>query len=319
MKLIYLILAILLVSCADEKNDDPKSKEPSKTGQEFSDTTKIDLVSRIPGGEENENGGKDKQKVQNSLDSIKMTIGWWNNAININAVIALHNLYDDEVQFYREKVQKPDLVQSKRTWLNEHPDYSQEIKIREIQYPSEAKGTIRCLFIKEYKDGNELKKVNSILELKLIDGRYLITKESDVPTEISLIKDEIAQDLDTGELFFQHDYWLDTRDSEVLGHDFVPYYMGVTISNGETLKVELDSYSGSLREHRDYVTKEAVFKDGFLSFKAGPLYERFGGEEDIEAIKEEDYQYFKFKVLNKNIALVATDGWFEELVGTRFW
>lgn len=320
MKTIYLLLAVLLVSCSGEKKDEANSKNDPDPKQTEIDSTQTNLVSKIAGGDAFEAGGEEKEKLQNSLDSIKMTIKRWSDAINIEDVAELDEFYDDRVQFYRRSVRKKDLIASKTLWLESQADYSQTIEIREIQYPAEAQGTIRCLFDKMFKKKNEDQTVRSILELQLIDGRYLITKESDVPTEISLINDEKAQGLPKGKHFFQHDYWLDTRDHEVLAHEFVPYYIGVTIHNSDSFYIEFNSYSGGLREYREYVTKDAVLKDGFLSFKAAPWwYEKWGDEVDLSVLKEEDYQFHKFKILNKNIALVECDGWFEEMVGTRFW
>ena len=259
------------------------------------------------------------EKLFNSLDSIQSVVEQWNKAINESDFKLMERLYAEKIQFYTTKLSRSEVIRSKREWLKKHSNYVQKIELDEVQYPSENSGIIRCIFRKHFTKNGELKEVNGILELTYLNGEYFITKESDRVTEMVIIEQTQPSNLSKGSYSFQHDYWLDTREHEVLGHDFVPYYIDVSIHLTGTLKVDLTSYSGGLRETRDYITKDAILENGFLSFRAAPIFLGERDPEDYSWIKEEEYHLYKFKVFDGAIALVETDSWFTEMVGSYFW
>ena len=309
-----LLLWALLSSCVNEVKEQniPDAVQSSETVTPIANTFEKEFQDYYGSVERGE-------KLFNSLDSIQSVVELWNEAINASDFKLMEQLYAEKIQFYTTKLSRSEVIQSKREWLKKHANYKQKIELDEVQYPSENSDIIRCIFRKHFALSGEQKEVNGILELTYLKGEYVIIKESDRVTEMLVIKKTPPSSLSEGSYSFQHDYWLDTREHEALGHDFVPYNIGVSIQLTDTLKVDLTSYSGGLRETRDYITKDATLENGFISFRAAPIFLGENDPEDYSWIKEADYHFYKFKVFDGTIALVETDGWFTEMIGSYFW
>lgn len=312
MRLSVLLLILLLISCTDHKE---KSTIQSKDQQKKIVKKKLSKAQVNPKKIEIEEEIESKEQEQkNSLDSIKMAVNKWNDVINTGDFVQLSALYTDQVQFYLKSWPKSEVIKSKREFYKRNPYYAQSIKIRQVQYPTENEDIIRCKIDKTFKIKDKEETVQAILEFNLINNEYLISKESDMPSEINLVKMQSPIEHQNKSMAYANDYWLDTRGKDSgLGHSFVPYYTVVDVNNEDSLYVTFYHYSGSLREMRNFDVKDEKIENGYLTFRAAPIYE------EERPLKEEDYQLFKFKLFVDNIALVDTDDWFMEDVGIRFW
>ena len=257
MKWYCILLVILLSSCSEEATDQSKTKD------EKAPTTSALVDTIQKGRSEIEKEIIEKAEVltnknENSLDSIKSVVKNWNDAINNGGFEKLEGFYTETVRYYLKSISKSELIASKRNWLNKNTGYSQSYEIRAIQYPTYSEEhIIECVFDKylSYNDGAKLDTVRSILEFRYFEGEYFITKESDQVSEIRSIKQERAQGISEGPHTFDNHRWVDMRDNDALGHNFVPYYTVLTFYIEDTLSVDMYSYSGSLREVRPYMTK----------------------------------------------------------------
>lgn len=248
---------------------------------------------------------------RNSLDSIQETLELWNTGLNENSPQKLADVYAGEVQFYKQSRLFEEVIEMKIEALRKAPDYRQKMEAIQVQYPSDKEDVVRCVFNKTYETGGKENTVSAVIEMKLIDGSYRITKESDQATELALINEaETRGVLDY--TFFSYHYWLDTRDDKVLAHDFVPYYMELGF-DPEKMEISMHWYSGSLRSITDFAVADIFMEDGFLSFKASAI-STFDGDQEFD---KEDYQTFTFKCLDGELALIKNDGWFSNLEGIR--
>lgn len=256
------------------------------------------------------------EKQKNDLDSIQWIVEAWNRSLNERNSGLMELVYADKVQFYKKTMLRADIIAAKKRALDKAPNYTQSIRRLAVNYPSNRPDIISCEFYKRWSDGGKMDSVLAILELELIGKEYRIVKESDFVTELNLVRETTTKALPEGSHIFMYDYWEDTREHEALAHDFVPYYMTLTVNRkGEKAEVELSWYSGALRWITEFAVRNVSLNDSYLNFEAAARMSPDDEDEDLD-----DYQHFSFRLLkNGEIALEENDGWFEEMRGIRLW
>lgn len=251
------------------------------------------------------------ENQRNSLDSIQGTLELWNTGLNEKSPQKLANVYAGEVQFYKQSRLFEEVIEMKIEALRKAPDYCQKMEAIQVQYPSDKESVVRCVFDKTYKTGGKENTVSAVIEMQLINGTYRIIKESDQATELALINEAETRGV-LEYTFFSYHYWLDTRDDNVLAHDFVPYYMELGF-DPEKMEISMHWYSGSLRSITDFAVADIFMEDGYLSFKASAI----STFDENPTFDKDDYQTFTFKCLDGELALINNDGWFSDLEGIR--
>lgn len=321
LKYFSLLAVLFIYSCSgNEDQKDAESKNVDSNSIEASDT----IVETRPNNlEEIEEIETRLEENENSLDSIKAVVKKWNNGINTANKASLNEVYASSVDYYLSTKSKEDIVASKLAWLAKNAGYSQSYSIQEVQYPSSHDGLIRVVLDKELKYTNKTETIISIVEMRYADREYLITKETDQVTEIRKAKEAKSSILNKGEIWFDNHRWVDMRDNDALGHSFVPYYITIGVTLGDSLEIYMSRYSGSLREVRPYKVRKAEYdtNTGFLTFEAAMNFAiDMGGEEIPERLpKDEDYEKFVFKTFDGYMTLLTGEDWYKELEGTRFW
>ena len=260
---------------------------------------------------------KERLEAQkNDLDSIQLVVETWNRSLNERNTELMELVYANKVQFYKKTLARSEIIAAKQRALDKTPSYKQSIRRLAINYPSNRPDIISCEFYKRWNDGNKTDSVLAILEIEFINGEYRIVKESDFVTELNLVRESPTRTLPEGTFTYMYDYWEDTREHELLAHDFVPYYMTVIVSRkGNKADVQLSWYSGALRWNTDFAVRRVSINDSYLNFEAAARMSPDDEEEDLD-----NYQHFSFRLLKSGeIALEENDGWFEEMRGVRLW
>lgn len=309
-----LVILTFLFACSSPSQ--PSNQTPAETEESTSNESNLEVETETQAVIAEIEAKQESQA--NDLDTLHQVIDSWNQALNEQDYALLESLYADQVVFYTTEKSKSAVVDSKRSYLEKHPDYQQKVLNLNFQYPSNLSQTAACHFQKVYGNGALTDTVEAVLHLKMNPSGYIIVKESDDPSEIANAKAATAADLPDGKYSFTHHYWLDTRESEVLGHDFVPYYNILSVEKtADALEAGFYYYSGSMRTYTDFTCKDAKLEAGILTFLAAPI-NQFSEEE--QEFRDEDYQYFKFKVLNdREVVLLQNDTWFSEDAGDRYW
>ncbi|OFZ60563.1 MAG: hypothetical protein A3D92_06745 [Bacteroidetes bacterium RIFCSPHIGHO2_02_FULL_44_7] len=294
----------LTVSCgSDPASDNPEKETTQETAAEAVSQEDIREVhvARL-------------EEQKNDLDSIQYLVETWNRSLNENNQELMLLVYGTQVQYYKKSMKRTEVIEAKKRALATSLDYEQSIVHLAVHYPSDRPGIICCEFDKAWSAGGKSDTARALLEIKLVNEQYRIVKEGDYATEIVMIKEEKARGLSKGQHHYLYDYWLDTREDEALAHDFVPYYLSVTVNNGgEKPTVDLNWYSGSLRETFGFVTRNVRLDGQYLRFEAAAMMTP-DDDEDLD-----DFQSFTFKLLGDEIALIENDGWFTEMLGIRLW
>lgn len=242
-------------------------------------------------------GIEEKQaNEKRNLDSIYDVVNQWNQGLNQADYALLAQVYGDPVTFYTTQKSRSALIDSKRSYLEKHPDFQQKIEFLSVQYPRNLDNIARCEFTKSYGNGAYTDKVEAVLHIQQTPGDYRIVKESDRPSEMMVVRKMPTADLRYGSYTFTYDFWLDTRDDETLGHDFVPYYDVLKLDyQADSLEVTYYSYNGSMRVVTGFWVKEARLSDGYLTFK-GAAEDPWTEREEAD-YTEEEYLDFRFKIL----------------------
>lgn len=304
----FALTGLLFLFAACQSGDAASEHEAASTPE---DSTGVESTVRV------EEIHKERLEAQkNDLDSIQLIVETWNRSLNERNPQLMELVYAKQVQFYKKSMQRADIIAAKQKALDKSPNYAQSIRRLAVNYPSNRPDIISCEFYKRWSDGTKTDSVLAILEIKLIGKEYRIVKESDFVTELNLVREMPTAPLPEGTHTYMYDYWEDTREHEVLAHDFVPYYMTLVVHrDGDEVDLELSWYSGSLRWITDFAVRSVRFTDSHLTFDAAPRLSPEGGDEDLG-----DYQHFSFRLLkNGEIALVENDDWFEEMRGVRLW
>jgi hypothetical protein len=260
---------------------------------------------------------KERLEAQkNDLDSIQLIVETWNRSLNERNPNLMELVYAKEVQFYKKRMKQSEIIAAKQRALDKAPAYKQSIRRLAVNYPMKRPDIISCEFYKRWTDGNKTDSVLAILEIEFIDGEYRIVKESDFVTELNLVRETPTKALADGEYVFMYDYWEDTREHEILAHDFSPYYMTLIVrKEGKKATVELSWYSGALRWVNDFAIRNVSLNDSYLNFEAAARMSPVDEDEDLDS-----YQHFSFRLLNTGeVALEENNGWFEEMRGVRLW
>lgn len=305
MKWLVLFSGLILFSCSDSGKEQPASESKNL---ESTDSTELN----IPEVEMDPVIALRLEEQKNDIDSIQHVVEQWNKAINEKDYAFLQTLYAPHPKFYLKEFTPSGIVSSKRTWLEKHPEYRQEILGLQVQYPTNDEGTIRCAFRKVLHTKEATDSVWALLDLHYANGQYLIHKESDQASELVLHRTPTQKGI-PATATYMYDYWLDTRNDQALAHSFVPYYMVLSYDQTDT---SFYWYSGSLRSVTDFYLRNFNVENGFLSFEAAPIWP--GREDDIP--EEEDFMYFRFSILKDELAFIEhRNGWFDDLLGARLW
>lgn len=283
--------------------------ENSESEQETTEDAVVEAVSQE---EIQEVHAARLEEQKNDLDSIQYLVEAWNRSLNENDPELMLLVYGSQVQYYKKSMKRSEVIEAKKRALAKSADYEQSIVNLAVHYPSDRPGVIRCEFDKAWSTGGKSDTVKALLEIELVKEQYRIVKEGDYTTEIAMIKEAKAKALPEGQYSFLYDYWLDTREDEVLAHDFVPYYLSVLVDNrGENPDVILSWYSGSFRQSFDFKIRNVRLDGQYLRFEGAAMMVP-GDEEDLD-----DFQSFTFKLLGDEIALLENDGWFSDMLGIR--
>ena len=257
----------------------------------------------------------------NSRDSILRFLSEWNQNIVDKNYSNLEKEYSSEVSYYGQEKSATLICSGKRSWLEKHPDYTQEMEKIEIRWTEKFPEIQQCIFDKVYSSDGNTKTVKAILELQKSNNRYYIVKESDYPSEIKVANKVPAISISKGTHAYSNSYVLDIRNDTVLNlaHDFISYELTFSLDIGERIIANsMSYYSGSLRESTEFDLTDIDISDGFLSFYANPL--PYYSDEDAENGQiAHEFQFFKFKIVSEDhLILIETDGWFTDMVGERF-
>lgn len=262
----------------------------------------------------------DTHSELNSKDSILAFLNDWNQTILDRDYLKLEKNYASEVSYYGQKKDAALICSGKRSWLEKHPDYSQELESIEIRWAENFPEIQQCVFDKVYSSDGNTQTVKAILELKKIGNRYIIVKESDYPSELKATLKVPASDISKGTHSYTRSYVLDIRRDTILNlaHDFIGYDLGFSLDIGERIIANsMTYYSGSMRETTEFDLTDIELSNGFLTFYANPLPAYDNEDEDNWTTHE--YQYFKFKIISDSeLMLIETDGWFTDMIGERF-
>lgn len=289
--------------------------DPAAENSENEDETTEEIAAEAVSQEEiQEVHAARLEEQKNDLDSIQYLVETWNQSLNENDPELMLLVYGSQVQYYKKSLKRQEVINAKKSALAKSPDYKQSVVNLGVHYPSDRPNVIRCEFDKAWSSGGKSDTVRALLEIELVNKQYRIVKEGDYATEIAMIKEAKTKALSKGQHTYLYDYWLDTREEEVLAHDFVPYYLSVTVDNsGENPRVDVNWYSGAFRQSFDFVTRNVRLDGQYLRFEGAAIMMP-GDEEDLS-----DYQSFAFKLLGEEIALIENNGWFSEMLGIRLW
>jgi len=296
----------LFVSCGSDHASDNLEHENESTEETDKIAVSQDAIKEVHAAR--------MEAQKNDLDSIQYIVEAWNRSLNENNPELMLLVYGTQVQYYKKPLKRQEVIDAKKRALAKSPDYKQSLLHLAVHYPTDRPEIIRCEFDKVWSAGGKTDTVRALLEIELVNKQYRIVKEGDYATEIAMIKEEKAEALPKGQHAYLYDYWLDTREHEALAHDFVPYYMTLTADNsGEHPTVDLNWYSGSLRETFGFVTRNVRLDGQYLHFEGAAMM----APDDEESL--DDFQSFTFKLLGDEIALIENNGWFSEMLGVRLW
>ncbi|HEV8551530.1 MAG TPA: hypothetical protein VGQ57_20925 [Polyangiaceae bacterium] len=114
----------------------------------------------------------------------------WNELHNQHDAKGLAAVYADTVDFYGQKLAKARVLAIKASAFEKTPDFDQTPLQLKITNPS--RDWARAEFEKSWRQNGTVAITSAVLELERIRGTFLVTKETDGPSELRKMKTEGA-------------------------------------------------------------------------------------------------------------------------------
>lgn len=312
-RVLFLLLIVAITACSESKKTDKLKtrKEAQKIEAQIKqEVAEIDDAEGTPA----ERRKALWRRQKNDLDSVLFAVDLWNKAVNGRNSIAIHDCYaEGKIPYYLKEIAAKEIAKNKISWLLNHKSYRQETYRVQVQYPEENDPLIRCFFQKICIEKNKRDTLYAILEMRKFDDDYLIVRETDLKTEVTIALNSKGVDLPQGESHFLEYYWEDTRNDDALAHNFVPYWISVDVNRiGDKVEVNYANYSGRIRIVQYYAVKDVKLENGVLEFRAGMKQNE---EQEAEDIKDTYFDYHRFKLTKKGLVLMESKGIYQGYEG----
>ncbi len=300
--IIPVICLLFLVACSDVKEE----QQQESVSQEEYEELPIVSDSSLENPEVELEEEEEYLNRFDHIDIVKEILSEWNRGINQHTVDMLEPFYAPKVQYYKSFSSAKNCVNAKEVWLAKHEGYHQCIENLSLYYPyiTYEDSLIAVEFDKLCIENGNTTTVSAYMELERQGKQWKIIKESDVISEISLALSQPNVVLLDGEHEFNREYWIDTREDEVLAHDMVSYRNYITIKkDGNEYKGEIARYSGSLRHWIHWNILKGEMDDGVLHLMTYMVPEDY---EDWEP-DTTDLDTLSYKIIDQNTLIDLKD------------
>lgn len=141
---------------------------------------------------------KGKQLPKTDPELIQDIANKWSNALNTNTIDSLNNLYADSVWLYGKCMGKYDVLAEKENFIQNHTNFKHNIT--NILLQEQEDNVYKVLFDKTVMYDDKQLNVKAILTLQKHNDRWLITSETDEPTEQKLAKQALKKEEEEAKL-----------------------------------------------------------------------------------------------------------------------